>query len=340
MNIPYRTRRIITKTLTIVLTALLIGALLWGLWALWLGRYVVYTRDQGATVDFGLSVELDEGQPAVPPAEGDAPPIYFNDGENAINVSAELTKLSGYYADTEALKESVSQVKSQMQALPAGTAVMVDVKSIYGSFYYSSSLSTSRSSAIDTAAMDDLIAYLGASPLYAIARIPAFRDYEYGLNHVSDGLAVSSGGYLWIDDDGAYWLNPSSQGTVSYLVQIAKELRALGFDEVVFDEFRFPDTTDLAFTGDRLQALNDAAGMLATACAADRFTVSFVGQDGLTLPEGRSRLYWMNATAASVDSVATQSGLADPDIRLVFLTENHDTRFDAYGVLRPLAAAH
>ena len=38
--------------------------------------------------------------------------------------------------------------------------------------------------------------------------------------------------------------------------------------------------------------------------------------------------------------IAQSSGLEDPEIRVVFMTDVHDTRFDAYSVLRPLSAAH
>lgn len=339
MNLPYRTRRTLARILSVVLSLILVTAVVWGCWFLWLNRYVVYTRDEGAHLDFDLPAEIPDGEVAVPPTQGEAPPIYYNNGEEAINTSTELAKLTGYYADTAALRENIGAVRSQVEALPAGTAVLVDVKSIYGSFYYSSSVSTSRSSSIDTAAMDSLIAYLKSSSLYTIARIPALRDYEYGLNHVPDGLPTA-GGYLWVDDDGCYWLNPASQGTVSYIVQIVTELKALGFDEVVLSDFYFPETDSIVFSGDKPETLSAAAKSLVTTCATDRFAVSFVGSEGFTLPEGRSRMFLEGVAASDAANRAQQSGITDTDIRLVFLTDVHDTRFDVFSVLRPLSAAH
>ena len=58
------------------------------------------------------------------------------------------------------------------------------------------------------------------------------------------------------------------------------------------------------------------------------------------LPEGRTRLYMKNTVAADAQTIAQKTGLEDPTTRLVFLTEIHDTRFDEFGVLRPLDAAH
>ena len=71
------------------------------------------------------------------------------------------------------------------------------------------------------------------------------------------------------------------------------------------------------------------------------FTISFVGTDpSVPLPEGRCRLYLKNVAAADVETTAAATGLAEPAIRLVYLTEVHDTRDDVCGVLRPLEAAH
>jgi phosphoglycerate dehydrogenase-like enzyme len=42
---------------------------------------------------------------------------------------------------------------------------------------------------------------------------------------------------------------------------------------------------------------------------------------------------------AEAKSKADQAGVTDPAVYVVFLTENHDTRFNDYGVLRPLDSA-
>lgn len=338
MKLSYRARQRL-KRFAIGFAIIAIFALLAGsIWFVAQNPYVVYTRE-GAKIDKSLPRELSGGKPAAPYKQKPVS-IYYNEGENAINTSTELTQIAGYYADTEALREDVFTVLSQVKALPASTPVMVDVKNAKGAFFYSSSVSTTRDSAIDTAGMDELIAYLQSSQMYAIARLPAMRNYEYGLNHVPDGLPTS-GGYLWADDDYCYWLNPSSQGTITHLIQIVTELKALGFDEVVFDEFYFPATDKIVFHGDKEEAISTAASTLLTACGTDNFAVSFVGQTPtFPLPEGRSRLYIEDAAAAQVDTIAAQTGLADPAVNLVFLTEIHDTRFNTYSVLRPLDAAH
>jgi len=340
MNIPYRTRYALKRGFVIGLIALLAAALVFACWFVWLKRFVVYTRDDGAVLNMSLPPQIPEGEVAVPPEEQETVSIYYNEGDNAINTSKELTQITGYYADMEALRADVSAVREQIKALPGDVPVMLDVKSPRGSFFYSSAVSPNRDSKIDAAQMDELIKQLDSSGRYLIARLPALRDREYGLNHVSDGVFDTRGAYLFVDDGGCYWLNPAKQGTITHLVQIVTELKNLGFDEVVFDNFDFPDTQYKRVEGDAAEMLATAAKTLVTTCATDRFAVSFVQKTGFALPEGRSRLYVTSAVAADAAMLAQQSGLADPASKLVFLTEVHDTRFDAYSVLRPLDAAH
>lgn len=333
MNIPYRTRRALRRIAMTILVIALIAAVVWLCWILWLDRYVVYTPE-GVRLDFSSSSAEMSGEPAVPP-EQETVSIYYNEGENAINTSKELTRLQGYQITAEDLEKDISAIRPKIQELEKGTAVMVDVKSIYGRFFYDSSISDKRDSDIDTAAMGELLEYLDLSGMYTIARLPAFRDYHYGLNHVNDGLPTA-GGYLWMDDSSCYWLNPASQGTMTYLVQIVTELKELGFDEVLFYDFRFPATDSIVFKGDQTQALRDAAQLLVDTCATEAFTVSFTGTAAFPMPEGRSRLYISGVEAADVATVAQQTGISEPELKLVFLTELHDTRFETYGVIRPL----
>lgn len=337
INIPYRTRQGLNRAGVVLLVVLLVACAVYLCWFLWLHRYVIYTRE-GAMIDITLSHEVKEGDPVRKP-EKSTVSIYYNEGENAINTSKELTQLMGYYADAQALKD-MNGVRQQAKLLKAGTPVMLDVKDAKGRFFYSSSVSSQRNSAIDTDAMDALIADLDKKGVYLIARLPALRDYAFGLSSTENGLFVSSGRYLWADDDYCYWLDPTKEGTLMYLVQIVTELRNLGFDEVVFENFQFPNTKDLKFSGDRTAAINAAAKTLLTTCATEHFALSFVaGEKGFSLPQGRSRMYIANAAAAEAANIAAQSGVADTAVNLVFLTEFHDTRFNTFGVLRPLESA-
>ena len=336
--IPYRFRNALRKLCVTVLVIALIAAIVLVCWLLWLNRYVIYTRD-GVKLNFALSLEFPEGQLAVPPTPGATIDIYFNEGENVVlPENTELQQLSGIYITGEMLAQDISGIRRQLRNLPADTPVMLDVKNIRGEFYYTTS-SGRNSAAIDAAQMDTLIQEL-KSTHYLIAKLPALRDYWYGLENVDDGIFNPNRLSLWMDEERCYWLNPASDGTLTYLVQIAKELRAMGFDEVVFDDFCIPATDAIYFEGDRDEALNHTAASLVTICSTDTFAVSFANNtETFLLPEGRSRLYLQDVAAADAAGVAERTSFADPEIRLVFLTNMKDTRYDVYGVLRPMDIA-
>ena len=337
MNIPYRTKRMLQRIGMSLLPVLVLALVAGMCWYIWAQRYVIYTADGQAILNFELP-PLSDGQNPVKPSEPDVS-IRYDSGVSDL-AAEELKQMVGYYVEPAELS-NLDVVKAQIQALPTGTPVMIDVKNIQGAFYYSSAVGDTRSNQVDTQKMDELLAWLKKQNIYTIAKFPALRDYTYGLNHVPDGVPHSSGGYLYQDDDGCYWLNPASQGTLSYLTQVIIELRNLGFHEVVLEDFCFPQNTDkIKVDGDRKELLTNAANELMKVCATNRFALSFVKTEEFTPPTGRSRLYITGKDAAQAASVAANSGVADPAINLVFLTELHDTRFDVYSVMRPLSGAH
>lgn len=336
MTIPYRTQRVLKRILLIVLSALVVLGAIWICWLLWVQRYLVYTADGSVRLDFDLP-PISAGTPAVKPEDPDIS-IRFDQNDEMLGTATELAQMEGYYVELSDLQD-IAKVKAQIQALPTGTAVMVDVKNIKGAFYYSSAVGSTRSAEINAEQFDELITTMKRSGMYAIARLPALRDYNYGLNHVPDGVHHSSGQYLYMDDDGCYWLHPGSEGTLSYLTQIIMELKAIGFDEVVLDDFCFPNTTSIRTDGDKAELLTRAADILLKTCATDRFAVSFVKTEDFTIPEGRSRVYMPGLDAAQAAAAAQSSGVSDTAVKLVFLTELHDTRFNVYSVLRPLSGA-
>ena len=343
--IPFRTRQLLRRILITALVLVLIAAVVLGCWVLWLDRYIIYTRD-GAKLDFGLSPTLAPGKPAVAPAPGKPVDIvYQEDIRTEDTENAPMAQLSGVYADTQMLTEQFDAVAEALKQLDPSVPILLDVRNLKGDFFYSSEQGKTASG-MDAEALGALIAELKADGHYLIARMPAFREHAYILENETERVPYGlpregGGGSLWLDESGPnYWLNPQSNGTLSRLIAIITELKLLGFDEVVLDDFRIPDTDRVVFEGDRAETIADTAEALVKVCGSERFTVSFVAEDpAFPLPQQHSRLYLENAEATRLADLAAQTGLEDPTIRLVFLTELLDTRFDTYSVLRPADAA-
>lgn len=340
MSIPYRIRRNLQHVLVTVFVLVIIAALLLTAWLLWLNRYVVYTED-GAKIDFDLSPTHPTGQLATPPTPSETVNIVYGDPDiPIIEPSTELVQMNGFTISADMLLTNLSGVTQVVSELPWGSSVLLDVKTVRGDYLYSSTLGRTTE-AYDTAEVDRLIRTLKDKGCYLIAKLPAFRDYWYFLDdenaRVPLGLPRYGGnGALWLDNSGPnYWFNPAASGTLNYLVQVITELRTFGFDEVVLSDFRFPDTDQISFDGDRDETLQDAAKTLVQACASDTFAVSFAGTQ-IPLPKGRCRLYVENVAAGDIPTFLSGLELEDPVTQLVFLTDLLDTRFEAYSVLRPL----
>lgn len=340
MSIPYRHKRILNRVGIVLLALILVLIVTWLCWVIWLQRYVVYTSD-GAELNFDVSSYEVSGKQAVEPKAEANISIFYNEGADAINTSNDMEQIVGYYITSDMFQQDYDNVSLQLERLKAGTAIMIDMKGSYGSFYYASQLPDAIQSAstnIDQVAA--LVKKMQTKGFYTIARISAFRDYNYGLNHVSSGLYLLSRAGLWADSEGMYWLDPTNATTTSWITSIVLELKAMGFNEVVLDNFCFPDSQNYIFSGDKPAALQAAASTLVSTCGSSDFVLSFVVDDpGFALPEGRCRKYVSGIAATAINSAVSLSGLEEPEIGMVFLSDSGDTRYDKYSVLRSLNVA-
>ena len=337
-NLTFSTRRRLQRIGIATLVAILLFVAVWACWVIWVGRYVVYSAE-GAKIDMKVPLQLGGGQLAVPPSAAETIPLYINEGSDAINTSTDLTQINGYYIDTDTLQNEMSLIMDTVATLPSGTAVMVELKNEWGTFFYTSALEeASISSKLDIASVDNLIKEINSKNLYTVAMVPAFRERNFVLKRNSSFLLNSRRQYGWEDSDKCYWLDPTAPGAMNWLMSIADELKALGFDEVVFTEFRIPDTSEIYFAGDKEGAIKNAAKSIADECASDSFAVSFMTDDPeFPLPEGgRCRIYLSNVSAKDVAATAARLQVPDQKVNVVFLANTNDTRYDDFSSLRPI----
>ncbi len=338
----YRNKRALRRALYTVLGVVLLLLILLLCRFIYLGRYVVYEdgavhfdRTQALQPTGAVPETLD---PAEYPFETvlDASPTT-PDGEQP------MQQLSGYYISTRMLADGVDAVRAALSASDDYNAVVLDVKSVYGNYYYSTEISgatTASADVIDVTEVDALIKELTArQDLTVIARVPAFSDPVYALAHQSEGLPLYSGA-LWTDDNGCYWLNPYSNGVQGYLSSIALELSQLGFDEVLFDYFYFPDSDRIAWTTDAITrdgAILDAAENLKDNLFGTGLRVCFGTQSSGVAAFADRIFVWADDPAEVSGLVDSMQGtLSDTAAQVVFLTDSRDTRFEACGVVRPL----
>ncbi len=86
--------------------------------------------------------------------------------------------------------------------------------------------------------MPGLIQKCKEHDIYLIARIVAFKDPFLAENRTDLALHDESGN-LFRDSSGLAWVNPYKEEVWEYLLEIAEEAVAIGFDEIQFDYIRF-----------------------------------------------------------------------------------------------------
>ena len=280
----YRNRQRLKKALIVL--AIAAALLLLGLWVCfrYLERFIVYTPDRAVLVlpgeeapadavptgDYDLvqlpnvTVETIAGQAQRPAAAEDIPQI---------DASAKAVAISGYYVTQEDLADPAG-VLAAISADADCTTVVMEVKNCYGSYFYSSGLEgASTLSSLDTAAIDSLIASLSAK-YRLVAVCPAFCDSTYALDHQPEGLPIS-GGALWMDWDGYYWLDPASETVQRHLIDLCSDLTDRGFDEVAFSHFTFPSSQNIVYSGNRDTAIAEAGELVVKTAQLLEMQVSF-----------------------------------------------------------------
>jgi len=129
-------------------------------------------------------------------------------------------------------------------------AIVVDVKSDRGFLAYRSQIPLAIEMGVggerkDWLSLKELLKLCQDKDIYTIARIVVFKDNP--LAHARPEWAVRrADGTIWLDREGLGWGIPSRQEVQDYNIAIAREVAALGFDEVQFDYIRFPSDGDVA----------------------------------------------------------------------------------------------
>lgn len=85
-----------------------------------------------------------------------------------------------------------------------------------------------------------LINLLHRDNIYIIGRIAVFQDPYFVALHPELAVKKLSNGKVWEDRKGMKWIDSGSQEMWDYIIAIARDGYAQGFDEINFDYVRFP----------------------------------------------------------------------------------------------------
>lgn len=242
----YRGRRSTGKVLLIVasILLLLVAALLFTA-----QRYLV-VEDDGS-----LHIVLPWGQAQRPaPAPEDDPPLD-------VVIEPE--------PEPEPEPDPAPTFVPQIRELPLGggwtgtldgqNAVAVRVKDDEGRVYLAASGMDSavfEKVAVGDREASSTIALAAASEYYTVARITALHDSTFSnIDRAHTAiLQLNKPGKRWYDHNSTCYLAPEKEKARAYLCTIAADCAAMGFDELLFDEFGYPPQA-----GNRISNIDESA---------------------------------------------------------------------------------
>jgi Uncharacterized conserved protein len=132
----------------------------------------------------------------------------------------------------------------QLLTMAASTeinAMVIDVKDDHGKISFQMDCPVAEEIGALTNTISDvhsLIKALKEKNIYLIARIVSFKD-PYLAEKRPDLAIRNKDGSLYRDNNGECWVNPYNKDVWDYLVSVATQAAAVGFDEVQFDYIRF-----------------------------------------------------------------------------------------------------
>lgn len=236
------------RTVLLFIIALLAVLLAAGMaFMAFMGQYLEYT-DNGMIVHWPWVQE----SASVPPAIASDPIEVVSD---IISVTVEPTlevdptptpEPEPQYAPIGAITVTTAQLRSgaaaQIVAEAGGTALVVEMKDMYGKLAWQSQAPLAASlgtNAADNAAAQAVQALAQTTELHLAARIQCFRDPVLARNRV--GSIMTRGGNVWYDKLGLGWTSPANQQAADYLAALCRELADMGFDEIVLDCAGYPN---------------------------------------------------------------------------------------------------
>lgn len=236
----------------------------------------------------------DDNQPVEPVLPVPPPPVTHL----ATPEPVRAIYMTSWVAGTPSLRQELLRLALETEV----NALVIDVKDYSGNIFFP----TENKSLLAWASLEnripdlrEFIEQLHRHQIYAIARIAVFQD-PHAVS-VRPDLAVrrSSDGAIWKDFKGVSWIDPTAKPMWDYVVTIAREAYALGFDELNFDYIRFPSDGNMkdiqypffdASTNTKAAALKDFFAYLDQALAdlpvplsADFFGMTTTNTDDLNI---------------------------------------------------------
>ena len=126
-------------------------------------------------------------------------------------------------------------------------AAVLHVKDPFGRLIWNSDNPVARASgASSRRGLKGRIRQLKAGGIWTIAKLDVFADHGLVAYDPGMGLRDVRNNTPWADKNGLFWTNPYDERVWNYIIDLGRELAAMGFNEIQFDYVRFPSDGELS----------------------------------------------------------------------------------------------
>lgn len=119
-------------------------------------------------------------------------------------------------------------------------AVAVTVKAGGGTIYFDTTVPEAQAFVRAESGTAAALSALTESDLHVTARLSCFLDFKASNANVETMGLKNTGGYLFYDGRNQTWLDPAKPAARQYLCDLAKDLEAQGFDEILLTDVSYP----------------------------------------------------------------------------------------------------
>lgn len=147
--------------------------------------------------------------------------------------------MTSCYASSPKLRSHIVNLATTTEV----NAIIIDIKDYTGTISIPSDnleLHTRAKKGCKTLDIREFIGELHDKNIYVIGRVTVFQDPYYTSIHPELAVKKASDGSVWKDYKGLSFIEVGAKPYWDYIVTLAKESYALGFDEINFDYIRFP----------------------------------------------------------------------------------------------------
>ncbi|MCC7352339.1 MAG: carboxypeptidase regulatory-like domain-containing protein [Anaerolineae bacterium] len=149
----------------------------------------------------------------------------------------------GFLSSTKKMTEYLDFVAQS----PVLNSITVDVKSDRGRLGWDSQVAVAKQIGAPQkmeVSLRDLTKWAHEREIYVVARMVIFKDHPLA-NKIPEWGVHRANGTIWIDGEELAWANPYLSAVWQYNIDLAREVAAMGFDEIQMDYVRFPSDGDI-----------------------------------------------------------------------------------------------